>query len=134
MRVFVDVQAVAVLESHCPAPACPGPPRAEQDQKQPNPDRLRGMKAAVADIEAGKLKLKPFPLPDPPWHGRYVELLKKEYGVEWERVTDKAAAKLIAEMGGYNDVMLVEIEHRFGRAVLEKLQKKAEAEYRKSRE
>jgi hypothetical protein len=91
------------------------------------------MKAALADIEAGKLKQKSFPLPDPPWQGHYVEILRKECGVEWETVTDKAAAPLTAEMGGYNDIMRVEIEHRFGRDTLDKHQKKAEAEFRKSK-
>jgi hypothetical protein len=134
MRVFVCVLTVAVLAGLWAAPARPGPLQAEQDQKQPNPDRLKGMKAAVADIEAGKLTQKSFPLPDPAWHGRYVELLKKECGVEWEPVRDNPSAELIAEMGGYNDVMRVEIEHRFGRDILDKLQRKAEAEYRKSQE
>jgi hypothetical protein len=133
MRVFVCLLPIAVLAGVCTAPVWPGPYKAGQDQKQPNPDRLRGMRAAVADIEAGKLKQRSFPLPDPAWHGQYVEMLRKECGVEWEIVTDKAAAPLIAEMGGYNDVMRVEIEHRFGRDTLEKLQKKAEADFRKSK-
>lgn len=58
MRVFVCVLAVAVVGGFCAAPARPGPPRAEQKQKQPNPYRLQGMKAAISDIEAGKLKQK----------------------------------------------------------------------------
>ena len=99
-----------------------------------NPARVKGMKAAVADIEAGKLKQKSFPLPDPVWHGRYVELLKNECGVEWEPVTDKATDELIASMRGYNDVMLVEIEYRFGQGILNKLNDKAKAEHFKSKE
>src|SRR5438445_13186180 len=99
MRVFLCVLATAVLAGFCTAPAHSGPPKAKLDQKHPNADRLKGMKAAVADIEAGKLKLKSPPLPDPPWHGPYVKLLKKECGVEWEMVTDKFE-KLIPKMGG----------------------------------
>ena len=132
MRVFVCFMVLLVFTGFCAAPAWSDSPKAEQ--KQPNPDRLKGMKAAIADIEARKLKQKSFPLPDPVWQERYVELLKKECGVEWETVTDEAAAKLIAEVRGYNDVMRVEIEHRFGRDILEKLQKKAEAEFRKAQE
>jgi hypothetical protein len=132
MRVFLCVLAIAVLAGFCTAPARSGPPKAKQDQKHPNADRLKGMKAAVADIEAGKLKVKSRPLPDPAWHGRYVKLLKKECGVEWEMVTDKFEDKLVAEMGGYNDVMRVEIEHRFGWGILGKLAKRAEAEFRNS--
>lgn len=78
---------------------------AELQQPEPkktkvNSARVTGMKAAIADIEAGKLKQKSSPLPDPLWHGRYVELLKKECGVEWEMVTEKATDELIAGMGG----------------------------------
>ena len=54
MRVFVCVLAIAVLAGFCTAPAHSGPPKAKLDQKHPNADRLKGMKAAVADIEAGK--------------------------------------------------------------------------------
>jgi hypothetical protein len=132
MRLFVCVLAVVTLAGPCAAPARPGPAAAEPDKKQSNPYRLKGMKAAIADIESGKLKQRSGALPDPPWHGRYVELLNEECGVEWKAVTDKPTAKLIAEMGGYNDVMRVEIEDRFGREKLDKLRKKAEAEYRKS--
>jgi hypothetical protein len=131
MRLFVCVLAVAGLAGLCIQPARPGPPMAVQHKKQPNPYRLKGMKAAIADIELGKLKQKSGALPDPPWHRRYVELLSDECGVEWETITDKPPAKLIPEMGGYNDVMRIEIEDRFGPGVLDKLRKQAEAEYRK---
>jgi hypothetical protein len=132
MRLFVCVLAIAALGGLCTAPTRPGPPTAEPDKKQPNAYRVKGMKAAIADVEAGKLKQRSGALPDPPWHGRYVELLNEECGVEWKAVTDKPTAKLIAEMGGYNDVMRVEIEDRFGRGILDKLRNKAEAEYRKA--
>jgi hypothetical protein len=134
MRLFVWVLAVAALGALCSSPARPGPPTAEPDKKQPNAYRVTGMKAAIADIEVGKLKQRSGALPDPPWHRRYVELLNEECGVEWETVTDKPTAKLIAEMGGYNDVMRVEIEDRFGRGILDKLWKQAEAAYRKATE
>jgi hypothetical protein len=132
MRVSVCVLALVVFGGFFAAPAWSDSPKAEPDKKKPDPNRLKGMKAAVVDIEAGKLKLKYPPLPAPVWQGRYVDLLKKECGVEWETV--RAAADLIAEMGGYDDVMIVEIEHRFGKGILEKLQKKAEAESRESKE
>jgi hypothetical protein len=132
MRVLICVLALVVFGGFFAAPVRSDSPKAEPDKKKPDPDRLKGMKAAVADIEAGKLKLKYMPLPAPPWQGRYVELLRKECGVEWETV-EKATADLIAEMGGYDDVMIVEIEHRFGKGILEKLQKKAEADFRKEK-
>src|SRR5262245_52256337 len=64
-----------------------------------NPARLKGMKAAIADIETGKLRQKSPPLPDPPWHGRYVELLKKEYGIEWVTVDGNVPNEALAELG-----------------------------------
>ena len=48
---------------------------------KPNPDRISGMKAALADIEAGKLKQKFPPFPDSVQQRTYTELLKKECGV-----------------------------------------------------
>jgi len=124
--------ALVVFGGFFAAPTWSDSPKAEPDKKKPDPNRLKGMKAAVADIEAGKLKLKYPPLPDPVWQERYVELLKKECGVEWETVNE-ATADQIAEMGGYDGVIILEIEYRFGKGILEKLQKKAEAEFRKSK-
>jgi hypothetical protein len=134
MRLFLYVLIVAAFAGLCAAPALPGPPTPQPDKNQPNAERVKGMKAAIADIEAGKLKQRSGALPDPPWHRRYIELLNEECGVEWKTITDKPTAKLIAEMGGYNDVMRVEIEDRYGRGILDKLSKKAEAEYRKATE
>ena len=99
-------------------------------QKPPDQDRLNGMQAALTDLQAGKLKQKSFPIPPPPWHGQYLELLKEECGVEWETLKGQANLKRITELGGYNDVMRAEIEHRFGRGIFDKLEKKAEAEFR----
>src|SRR5262245_1628248 len=93
---------------------------------KPNPDRLSGMKAAVADIEAGKLKQKFPPFPDSVQQRNYTELLKKECGVESQVVGEAAKSERArAEMKGYNDVMRVEIEYRFGAGTLDKLWKKA---------
>jgi hypothetical protein len=132
MRLFVWVVAIAAVGGLCTVPARPGLPTVEPDKKQPNSFRVKGMKAAITDIEAGKLKQRSGTLPDPPWHRRYLELLKDECAVEFETVADEPTARLIAENGGYNDVMRVEIEDRFGRGILEKLRKKAEAEHLKA--
>jgi hypothetical protein len=91
--------------------------------------RLKGMKAALADLEAGKLKLKSFPLADPAWQGRYVALLKQKYGVTYEVFTGYALDTTLAELRGYNAVMRMEIEHRFGEGVLAKLQKQVIDEF-----
>lgn len=96
-----------------------------------NIDRLKGMKAAVADLEKGKLKLRSLPLPDAAWQQQYIDLLRSEYGVAWE-TTDDVSEPLGRELLGYNDVMRAEIEHRFGQDALQTLQKKAEADFRKA--
>jgi hypothetical protein len=91
-----------------------------------DPHRVRGMKAAVADIEKGRLRLYLPPAPAPLSQLEYARLLKKECGVE-----ATAAGFGMTEGGesaneGYNDVMRVEIEHRFGAGILDRLQKRAE--------
>src|SRR5262249_16062489 len=53
----------------------------------------------------------------------YVALLKKECGVEIEIGFGDGQEKANV---GYNDVMRVEIEHRFGVGILERLQARAE--------
>lgn len=127
VRVFVCLVALVVV-------AAPGTntladqPKAGSDKGKPNPARLKGMKAAIADIEKGLLKQKEFPLPDPAWFGKYTELLKSECGVDWEVVDPKNYKEGRAELDGYNDVMRTEIEHRFERGIFDKLQKKAKGE------
>jgi hypothetical protein len=76
------------------------------------------------------LKQKSFPLPDPAWHADFVKLLKKECGVLWENVTEILYSQ--EELNGYNGVLHLEIEHRFGRGILGRLHTQAEADYRKS--
>jgi len=125
MRVLVCVVALVVFGGFFAAPARSDAPKAEPDKKKPDPDRLKGMKAAVADIEVGKLKLKYPPLPAPAWHGVYIDLVKKECGVDHELVREFTGKPGI-EMRGYNDVMTVEIEYRFGKGILDKLREKAE--------
>jgi hypothetical protein len=89
----------------------------------------RGLRTALADIEAGRLKWKSLPLPSPAWHGRYVELLKKELGVDIEVVTATTTEEALAEMNGYNDLMRVEIEHRFGAGAMNRLGQQAQREH-----
>jgi hypothetical protein len=106
-----------------------------QDPAKPDPARLKGMKAAVADLEKGVLKQKEYPpLPYGSDHSKFVRLLKSECGVEWQVVktgestpSKESRAALRRETAGYNAVMRAEIEQRFGRDILNKLMKKARA-------
>src|SRR5262245_42370747 len=102
-----------------------GKTEAAPARKKVNKIRLQGMKDALVDLEKGFLKQKHYNnQPDPPWWGAFLRLMKQEGGVVWEAVKrDKVTPE---EMGGYNDVMRAEIEHRFGEGIFEKLHKKAE--------
>jgi hypothetical protein len=88
----------------------------------------RGKKAAEQDIAAGVLRLKEYPpLPAPAWHGKFINLLKTECGVEWLVVQGPADSKdLRDEVNAYNAVMRAEIERRFEPGIIEKLQKQAQ--------
>jgi hypothetical protein len=99
---------------------------AEPIKTKPDAERVKGMKAAVGDIEKGVLKLIFPPAPTPLSQLEYAKLLKTECGVE-----ATVAGFDLTEGGekanaGYNDVMRIEIEHRFGAGVLDRLQKRAE--------
>src|SRR5262249_2601859 len=98
---------------------------APSDLQKVNGARLKGMRDALADLEKGFVKQKDYnDRPDSLAWGNFARLLTKECGVVWETVQrDKISQE---EMGGYNDVMRAEIEHRFGRGIFEKLWKQAE--------
>jgi len=97
-----------------------------------NPDRLKGVKAALADIEAGMLKQMWPPFPDSAQQRRYTDLLLKECGIDGKAGPDGAdlvgPGPGVDHMRGYNDVMRAEIEFRFGAGIMEKLRKKANEE------
>lgn len=101
---------------------------ANQPNGKMDPDRLMGMKAALADLEKGILKQKEYPpLPSPAFHATYTRLLRTECGVAWEVVNSpKYSEALRASVAGYNDVMRAEVEHRFGRDILKKLWNRAQ--------
>ncbi len=99
----------------------------ERAKSKLSPARLKGMKVAIADLEKGVLKQKEYPpLPYPPRYPVFIRLLESECGLEWEVIRSPRDSKqLREEIGGYNDIMRAEIEHRFGREIFAKLQKRA---------
>lgn len=85
-------------------------------KKKVSEARIKGMRAAIADIESGKLKQKEYPaIPYPPYYPTYINLLESECGIEWEVVDGPKEstlhADLNAEVEGYNDIMKAEVEH-----------------------
>jgi hypothetical protein len=131
MRSLLCAAVLVLIGGVLAGPVCSGSPEADPAARKVNPDRLMGMKAALADLETGRLKIKSPALPVPAWNDSYLELLEKECGVEWVTVNDSVGHAAI-ELRGYNDVMILEIEHRFGKGILDKLQKKAEESFRQS--
>jgi hypothetical protein len=100
------------------------PKKAEPAPKKVSQLRLKGMKDALVDLENGLIKQKDYQdRPDSPSWSAFVKLTK-EYGVVWEKVKRDVVTQ--EELGGYNSVMRVEIEHQFGQGIIEKLHKKAE--------
>ena len=99
----------------------------EPPKVKPTPARLKGMKAAVADLEKGVLKQKEYPpLPYQAAYLNFIRLLKSKCGVEWDVINSTSVSQeLLDEVGGYNVVMRADVEHRFGREIFAKLRKKA---------
>jgi hypothetical protein len=104
-------------------------PKGELTKAKISPARLKGMQAAIADLEKGVIKQKEYPpLPYPPYYPAFIRLLKSECGVAWEVVSSRTQSKDLRErMGGYNDLMRAEIEHRFGRDIFKNLIDRAKA-------
>jgi hypothetical protein len=127
MRMAICALAFVVAAGLCTVWAWAAPPEKAPDKTKADLDRLKGMKAAVADVEKGVLKQVFPPAPADLWQLEYAKLLKKECGVETTIEGFEDAPK-----GGpkatdsYNDVMRVEIEHRFGKGTLDRLRKRAE--------
>ncbi|MFM7058500.1 MAG: hypothetical protein ACKO2P_16425 [Planctomycetota bacterium] len=85
-------------------------------------------RSAVA-VSAGQLLLKEYPpLPSPPEHAVYVQLLKERCGVDYEvpkPPSGTSEAAFIAEVRAWNQVMESAIEQKFGAGILQTLRRDA---------
>lgn len=77
--------------------------------------KLDGAALAAKHIEANELHLREPPLPYPPWYGRYSALLKERCQVT---ITVVDRAPLNGDDLAYNEVMMAEIEKRFGKGIV----------------
>ena len=102
-----------------------------QPGKSVNRDRLKGMKAALADIESGVLRQKALARHYPLWYGDYMSALRNELKTEHVAVDPQDYPYGVAELDGYNDVMRVEIESRFGKGILTSLEKRSREAWKK---
>ncbi|MEC8557409.1 MAG: hypothetical protein VXZ82_20595 [Planctomycetota bacterium] len=95
----------------------------------------KGGKDAAKAIAAGKLMLKEYPpLPYPPGHQEYVQLLREQCEVEYEvpRLPQGVAeADFIQEVRGWNETMKVEVKRKFGVDIFERLHEEARQLYQK---
>lgn len=87
----------------------------------------KGQKEALADLAAGKLKIKTLGRPVS-WFQEWREILLKNYEIEIQRI---AGCLVLDEesdyLNGYNNVSEAEIKKRFGENIFERTLKKAEA-------
>lgn len=91
--------------------------------------REKGAKDAADTIAAGKLKLKEYPpLPYPPGHQEYVQLLRDRCGVEYgvpRLPPGVAEVDFIQEVRGWNETMEAEVRRKFGVDIFERLHEEA---------
>jgi len=93
-----------------------------------NAAQAKGTTEAQREIGNGFLKQKEYPpTPSPPWHKKYVDLLK-ERNIEYEVVQGPPGISetLQAEVAAYNEAMKTEIERRFEVGILDNLRNEAQ--------
>ena len=106
---------------------CPRPAGGEKQAALENSTKARakGVAEARESIAAGKLKLKEYPpLPSPPYHGKYIQLLREKCQVEYENVKvpqGVTEADFILEVRGWNETMESEIKRKFGEEIFDEL-------------
>jgi hypothetical protein len=92
---------------------------------QEHRERINGMKDAVANIEKGIFKLKLAGPPDTAPQKAFFDLLKNECKFEVEVLSEPPTCFTGPYLKGYNAVMHLEIDHRFGEGTLARLQARA---------
>jgi hypothetical protein len=95
-------------------------------------DYESGRADAQKDISHGILVYEFAGLPAPS-DDEEIRLLRERYHIEMRRVAgDEIRIDAISHMIGYNEISLPEIERRFGKGILEKVDQEAKANYEKN--
>jgi hypothetical protein len=95
-------------------------------------DYERGRGDAQNDISHDILVYEFAGLPAPS-DDEEIRLLRERYHIELRRVAgDEIRMDAISQMIGYNEISLPEIERRFGKGILEKVDEEAKANYEKN--
>ncbi len=96
----------------------------------------KGACEAQTSIAKNVLILKQYPpLPNPPGHDHYVQLLQSRCGVTWESLPSDhpgQPANIRAEVRAWNLTMETEIRKRFGETILSDLQEQAKQLFQQS--
>ena len=89
----------------------------------------KGVREAQTSISKDVLILKQYPpLPNPPGHDFYVQLLQTQCGVTWEILPSDYPGRpenIRAEVRAWNQTMETEIRKRFGETIFSDLQQQA---------
>ncbi|MBV8279235.1 MAG: hypothetical protein JO170_28775 [Verrucomicrobia bacterium] len=94
-------------------------------------DYERGRADAKSDITRGILVYEFAGLPAPT-DDEETRILRERYHIELRRVAgDEIRIDAISHMIGYNEISLPEIERRFGKGILEKVDAEVKANYEK---
>lgn len=93
-------------------------------------DYADGKREALRDLDAGKLVLKTYGMPSGS-RRTYADIIRSEYGIElWAVAGCVVSQELVENARGYNEVMMLAIDDRFGAEVLDSASRRAEVEYR----
>ncbi len=89
---------------------------------------IQGRADALKELAQGTLALETMGLP-PVSRGAYIDLLKQRHGIQLRAVAGcLVTPSLTGHARGFNEVMLAEIQKRFGPDALEKAERDAEAQ------
>ena len=92
-------------------------------------EHAKGRTEARRDLAEGKLCLRSYGYGGL-WLHKYHELAREKLGIEFQHVADCIVPEDVQERSdGYNEVMMQEIDYRFGLGALTKIRKIAEAAY-----
>jgi hypothetical protein len=93
----------------------------------------KGRTDAENDLKNNRLALEIFGLPAPSF-GEYTKLLLERYHLELRQVAGCVPdGQIIGHARGYNEIAMKEIEHRYGKDMLEQARKEAEKRFQASR-
>lgn len=132
MRIrSTPTQVIAVLLVF--GAGCASKPSDDPEEAAARGGAPAGEREARRDIRRGHLELRTFGLPAT-WTIDYERLLNDRLGVTLNPVAGCAVSEMVVDKtGAYNNLMTAEIERRFGKGILDRLEEEAEATFSTTR-